>query len=143
MNNLQHNVFKDVFDSEAVAVSGTANSTGIDTNGLGDSVFVLIPTATDGAASVVKVQDSPDNSTWADVTGATLSTLPSATDDDKRFAIFVSRAGTAHDRYLRLVYTQSGAGATGATLTAFAMFETPNTIPDSATEFGIESYVIV
>lgn len=141
MNALQHIVFKDVFDSEAVAVSGTANSTGIDTAGLGDAVFVVVPTAIDGAATEIVVQDSPDNSTWTD-TESTLATFPGASDDDSRYVLFVSKAGTAHDRYLRLSYTQGGAGSAGATLTAFAMFYSPNEIPDTAALRGVAAQVI-
>lgn len=141
MNALQDLVFKDVFDSQVVATSATEASSGVDSIGLGDAMFVVIPTDLDGAATVVKVQDSPDNSTWADVTGATLGTVPGATDDDKRFALFVSKAGTAHDRYLRLSYTQSGTGS--STVTAFAMFANPSEIPNSVAERGVEAEVIV
>ena len=140
MNMLQDLVSKDVFAEESVSTSATSNSSGIDTLGLGDALFVVIPTTLDGAPTAVKVQDSPDNSAWADVSGAALSDFPGASDDGKRYAIFVSKAGTAHDRYLRLVYTQGGSGS--STVTATAFFSNANEQPNSATDRGYEAEAI-
>jgi hypothetical protein len=85
----------------------------------------------------VKVQDSADGSTdWQDVDNAALSTLPGASDDGKLFAIIVTKRGTAHRRYLRLVYTQSGTGA--STVDALAIHSRADEFPASASDAGLE-----
>lgn len=78
----------------AVVQSLKANSYGISTQE-GASVatsqyhrvlmLVNVGTAAGSSSWVVKLQDSDDNSTWTDVSGATTGTLRESTGDDEQF----------------------------------------------------------
>ena len=91
--------------------NGSAIPSIVDTNGYGFANFILTNGLVAAAATVCKVQESDDMSTWGDITGAALtgSALPAAADSLKAYAIPVNLLG-GRKRYLKLVYT-SGAGA--------------------------------
>lgn len=104
----------------AVRTNGTVNGTTVDTVTGGTSfraamLIVLTGTMTDGTAAV-KLQDSDDGSTWADVAadqvqGSAIS-IPSTGDD----SVF-EQGYLGSRRYLRAVVTTSGA-TSGGTLGA-------------------------
>lgn len=142
LNTLQSLVFAQFASAETVATSATFNSSAVDTQGKGDLIVVIEPTATTGAASAVKLQESDDGSTgWADISGAALTTLPSGTDDGKYFGILLTKQGTAHKRYVRLVWTQSGTGS--STINATGAFSHPQEFPSSAADAGFDGGLVI
>lgn len=140
-NALQGLTFGAVFSAEAVSSGATANSSSVDTLPGGDTLFLLIPTAIANVATVVKVQESDDDSTWSDVSGAALTTLPGNTDDGKLFGILVTRGKTAHKRYLRLVYTHGGSGS--ATLVALAIHDVRDVFPADGAAAGFDGSLVL
>jgi len=105
------------------SVNGTStNGTAIDTAGA--SAY----TALDG----VKLQESDDNSTWVDITGAAF-TAPTDTDDNKMWACFVEKSG-ARQRYVRVV---SDPGAAATLFAAVIILECLEQSPNTATEAGL------
>lgn len=133
MNHLQRIKTTKVFTNQAIAGGATQVSAAVNTVGMGDIQFFGVATASAGAATAVKVQQSADGSTgWTDVTNAALTTFPAAAG--KQFAIYVSRSGTGHKQYLRLAWTQ-GAGA-AATVTAYAFALPNNEGPATAAQRG-------
>lgn len=70
-------------------------------------------TLVDGGSWVVKLQDSADNSSWADVTGGAFAALTGAGSQR-----LVSAAGATLRRYVRYVATRTG-GSAGNGITFF------------------------
>lgn len=133
MNHLQRIKKTELFINQAVAGAATETSAALNTEGMGDIEFFGVATASAGAATSVKVEQSADGSTsWTDVTDAALATFPAAAGD--RFSIYVSRSGTGHQQYLRLSWTQSAGNA--ATVTAYAFALPNNEAPITAVERG-------
>jgi len=102
----------------AINSNTTTNHTSVDTSTMLGVMFVYrVLVRTDGTYAV-KLQHSPDNSTWADVaadqyvaTGGTFSTT----------AVGVSQLGcTGVDRYVRVVTTSTSV-TTGATVEVTAI----------------------
>lgn len=100
--------------------------------------------ATDIAMTVLKVQESDTSgSGFADVTGlvfgtstntaGSVSTLPSATDDNKFFAFEIDLRG--RKRYLDLNATM-GDGTVGGFFVAWAVLERAEEMPNSASDRG-------
>jgi len=80
----------------------------------------------------VKLQESDDNSTWVDITGAAF-TAPTDTDDNKMWACFVEKSG-ARQRYVRVV---SDPGAAATLFAAVIILECLEQSPNTATEAGL------
>lgn len=82
---------------------GTVNGAGLNTQGYSEAMVVL---ATGLAAATgtldVKIQDSADNSAWADVTGAAFAQL-TATDDNVVKIARLKLDGNGIRRYIRAV----------------------------------------
>jgi len=81
--------------------AGTVNGPGIDRVGFEEALVVVNSGAngTSGTADV-KVQESDDNSTWADVAGAAFAQITEANDN----TVYVGRLNlVVRKRYLRLV----------------------------------------
>lgn len=117
----------------------------IDTLGFRFVTIVVLLGALDIAVAAFKLResDADDMSGAADVDGADFSadgTLPSATDDNKLYAIQVNTAG--RKRYLDLTLT-GGNGTAGTYATAFAILEDAQEVPDSADERGFAQELIV
>ena len=79
-----------MFDSKPIASihpqsvgAATTNGAGVDASGFSAVFGAFFIGATDGAMTTLKVQESDDNSTWTDVSGASFTTLPGAIDDNK------------------------------------------------------------
>jgi len=73
---------------------------------LGYSILVILAAGTCGGTVDVKLQDSPDNITWTDVTGGAFATVTPANDET---AYELAYAGSK--RYLRAVATVAGAAS--------------------------------
>lgn len=107
------------------AITGIA----IDTKGCGYCEVILELGATDIAMTVLKLEESDDNSTWVDVTGATFDggkntdggtlALPSATDDGQTIVFQVNCGAGLRRRYLRVAGT-FGNGTVGGYMSGSA-----------------------
>jgi hypothetical protein len=81
--------------------AGTVNGPGIDRLGF-EEALVVVNSGANGAGGTVnvKVQESDDNSTWADVAGAAFAQITEANDN----TVYVGRLNlVSRKRYLRLV----------------------------------------
>lgn len=103
--------------------NGAMTSYACDTKGFDYATVIIALGATDIAMTALKLQESDDNSAYSDVAGTifgtstlpaidggTVSTLPTATDDEGMFAIFVNLKG--RKRYLKVV-ANAGDGIVG------------------------------
>lgn len=101
---------KNVQSIPAQSVSGTVNGTGVDTAGY-DEAIVVFDCGTIAATGTldVKVQDSADNSSFADLSGAVFTQCTPSND----IAMYVGRirCDGGVRRYLRAVATQATAAA--------------------------------
>lgn len=118
----------------------------IDTLGWSFCTIFAVVGATTGALSVLKVQHSSDDSSYADLTGSTPTTLPGATDDNKIWCVWHLPIGrttptntTAIKRYLKVQMTENNTG-TGI-YGAYAILSKGDQGPSSAAEAGA-TYVI-
>jgi hypothetical protein len=107
------------------AKTTTANGTGVDLAGFSAAVvLVTVGTRTDGT-HVLKIQESDDNSTWADVAAADQSgSFPADVTSNTPIEV----GYTGRKRYLRVVTTISGA-STGAVYGATVIKVLPRTLP--------------
>lgn len=112
------------------AKTATATGTGVDTSTF-ESVAVIIDSGawTDGSHTP-KLQDSADNSTFADVTAANLDgTFTAITSSGTASQVYkVGYKGA--QRYVRAVVTVSGA-TTGAVYGAAIVLSDPHVVPAS------------
>jgi len=109
-------------DSSTSAGTSTVNSQSVDMESDGgfDEVTFAVEFETAAADNVAKLQSSPDNSTWTDINGATISTVD--TDDKvQRLNSFRPQA-----RYVRLVATRGTSTVLG---TILAVLSRPRTAP--------------
>lgn len=144
MNALQDTKFVAVTPPAAIKDNASYTTASIDTKGWDYCTIIVQLGATDIAMAALKVQDSPDDITFADVDGldtdgdadhqGDVAALPSATDDDK-FVIFEIDCRYV-DRYLDLVAT-AGDGAAGTFLSALAILSRGKDSPVSASERGV------
>lgn len=98
----------------AATLTGATNSSALDTLDGNFAVIDVAIGAITGAMTALKLQESDDNSTWADVSGdypgdfsaasdGQAAALPGDADDNKMVAIFVDCRG--RKRYLRVTLT--------------------------------------
>lgn len=107
----------------------------VDTKGFNVVRFVLSVGATTGAISVFKVQGSATSGgSFSDISGATLATLPGATDDGNRYSIEINLRDASVPRYMKVVLTENntGTGIYGVD----AILGDPAIAPNSATDRG-------
>lgn len=128
----------------AIKDNASFATTAVDTIGFGWVTFYISLGATDIALAALKLQESNDSgmSGATDVSGgdySVSSTLPSANDDNKIFAIHVDCRGKK--RYLDLVLT-AGDGATGTFASVLAILGRPQISPSSATDRGLGGELI-
>ena len=107
----------------------------IDTVGMsgGDLAIIVTFGATAGNFTVLKVQESDDNSSFSDVTGCVVGTstdidggatdLPDGTNDDAGTYLFHIALTESRKRYLKVVATED---STGASLFSVVGIVTPN-----------------
>jgi len=102
-------------DHGVVAVSGasaaTKTSAALDTKGMEQAVCILHTGTIEATGTLdVKIEHSPDNSAWADLTGAAFSQKLAA-DDDLTFYGIIKCNQVGVDRYLRISATAAVADA--------------------------------
>jgi hypothetical protein len=125
----------------AAAVTAT-----IDTKGFSKARFMVYLGALDIAMTAFKLQHSDDSgmSGAADISGADFSvsplTLPSASDDNHFFAIYVDLRGKK--RYMDLSLTL-GDGAAGSFITSWVDLYGAAEAPDTAAERGLTQQALV
>lgn len=98
---------KALFSIRPVTGTATANGTGVDTVGYDNGMVVLEVGVVSGTAPTlnVKIQESDDNSSFTDVTGATFTQV-TATGNSQ--VLRLSNLNTTRKRYLRAVATIAG-----------------------------------
>lgn len=146
MNHLQNLKFTAVTPPGAIVDDAAFTTTTYDSKGVDEFAFIIHLGATDIAVAALKLTESDDSgmSGATDVSGADFSvsplTLPSATDDNKFFAVFV-KAGRNRKRYFDLTFT-AGNGSTGTYATVFVV-AVPSIRPDTAAERGLSQQALV
>ena len=143
MNQMQQTKVVSIVRPAAIVNNTSHTTASVDTNGWDYATIIVDLGATDIALTALKVQESDDDSSYADVTGlvfgtsntiaGSASTLPSATDDNKFFVFDVDLRG--RKRYLDLVSTV-GNGSTGAYLSAICILSKGKDGPVTAAERG-------
>jgi hypothetical protein len=139
----QHTKLVSITPPGAIVDNASLTTASVDTNGWDYAKITVYLGATDIAMTALKVQESDDDSSYADVTGlvfgtsnniaGSASTLPSATDDNKFFVFDIDLRG--RKRYLDLVAT-CGDGAAGTYITAWAELSRGKDGPTTAAERG-------
>lgn len=106
MRKLFDNV-KASYSHRPVTATASANGTGVDTQGYSDAMVVLEVGTVSGTTPTlnVKIQESDDNSSFSDVTGATFTQV-SATGSSQ--VLRVTELNLVRKRYLRAVATIAG-----------------------------------
>ncbi len=135
MRNLQNcRVFN---HSAPISLTNTTSAVTnvIDTVGMngGDLLIIVSLGVTNGNFTALKVQESDDNSSYADVTGCVVATstdidgaatdLPDGTDDDAGTYLFQIALTHTRKRYFKVVATEDN---TGASLISVVGVVTPN-----------------
>jgi len=124
-----------------------ANNTYFDTQGLsallvlfivGDLDAAVGSTAEDAAPKIEECDTS--GGTYADITGAALSAVIGATDDNKLYGIFLDLAKT-HKRYVRVNAPHAGDGTNGANMAIIALGFPADTLPSNAAGMGLAELV--
>jgi hypothetical protein len=146
MQNMQNVKTVGITPPAAIIDNAAATTATVDTKGFTKARFMVYLGALDIAMSAFKLQQSDDSgmSGAADVSGADFSvsplTLPSASDDNHFFAIYVDLRGKK--RYMDLSLTL-GDGAAGSFITAWVDLYGANETPDTATERGLTQQAFV
>ena len=150
MINAMDNKVVTITPPEAIRDNSSWVTASIDTKGFNWCDIFIHLGALDIAMTVLKLQHSNTDGSYADVTGADFSSgtlsdgaaaaLPSATDDNKFFAIRMDLRNVK--RFLDLVAT-IGDGATGGFLVAWAVLSRAAESPDTMAERGITGEIIV
>lgn len=103
---------KALFTIRPVTATTTQTGTGVDTLGYNSAMVVLEVGAVSGTTPTldVKIQDSADNSAFADVTGLTFTQVTTSNNSQtlRIEGLNSSYTGTARRRYLRAVGTIAG-----------------------------------
>lgn len=117
----------------------------IDTLGAGYCEVIIELGATDIAMTVLKMQESDDNSAWSDISGATFDggkntdggtlALPSATDDGQTIVFQVDCGAGLRKRYLKVVGT-FGNGSAGGYIAGSARLSQLAVVPSVDTELA-------
>jgi hypothetical protein len=107
----------------------SANGTGVDLQGYQGAVAVFNAQAWTDGSHAMKLQDSADNSNFADVDSSLLDgTAPTVTAAGAQLA--VTRVGyLGNKRYIRAVQTVTGSPSTGAIIGALIVRTQPRKAP--------------
>lgn len=151
MVGIQSTKIVSVCPPAVISDNAALTTASVDTKGWKHCRFVAYLGATDIAFAGMKVQESDDDSSYADVTGAIFGTstntagatsaVPSATDDNKFFFVDIALTG-ARKRYLDFVAT-TGDGAAGTYVAIFAILSRPEEAPNTASEEGADEILRV
>lgn len=120
--------------------NASATSLEIDTRGFNHVTYVLTVGATTGAISAFKVQGAPTTGgAQADISGATLATLPGATSDGGVYAIHIDLTDKSINQFQEVVLTEdnTGTGVYGVV----AILSRNQNPADSATDRGFAAEV--
>lgn len=121
--------------------NASATPVEIDVTGYNHVTYVLSVGATTGAISVFKVRGAETaGGSLADISGATLSTLPGATDDGKLYAIHIDLTDKSIRQFHKVTLTEDNTGTGIYGVTAILSRQSGNT-PDSATDRGFAAEV--
>jgi hypothetical protein len=122
----------------------------IDTLGYDYAELIVLLGSTDIAMAALKVQESDDDSNYADVTGLVFGTsdniagstsaLPTADDDNKVEAFWIDLR--PRKRYLKIIAT-AGNGSNGTYLAAAARLSRAKEAPATAAEAGCDEILRV
>ena len=144
MNDLQNLKAINVTPPAAIVDNAAFTTASVDTKDVESALFVASFGAMDIAATVFKLRESDDDSSYADVSGADFSvsplTLPSATSDNTIFGVYV-KCGGARKRYLDLSVT-GGDGTAGTYLSVLCLL-LPKVSPTTASGRGLAQQAIV
>jgi hypothetical protein len=149
-NPLQSVKFVNVTPPAAILDNASATTNSVNTEGFSYATFLVELGATDIALTALKLQESDTDGSYGDVTGAifgtsalpdgTTSTLPSATDDNKIYAIYVDLKG--RKKYLDMVITV-GDGTAGGYVACQCILSGADVQPHTATGLGLGQYLVV
>lgn len=121
--------------------NASATAIEVDAGEFTHATFELTVGATTGAISVFKIQDSATSGgSFSDVSGASLATLPGATDDNKVYAIHLPLAGV--EQFLEVVLTEDNTG-TGIYGVNCRLSRVSGGTPSSASERGYAAELFV
>ena len=107
INTVYDNV-KALFSIRPVTATATQTGTGVDTLGYGGDAMVTLEVGTVSGTSPtlnVKIQESDDNSSFSDITGATFTQV-TATGNSQ--VLRITNLNSTRKRYLRAVGTIAG-----------------------------------
>ncbi len=145
MKPLQNCKFINVTPPAAIVDNAAFTTASVDTRGWSECAFIVSLGALDIAVAAMKLRESDDDSTYADVSGADFSvsplTLPAATDDNLLFGIFV-KCGGSRKRYLDLSLTGAD-GAAGSYASVIAILSQGEQAPNTAALRGLSQQAIV
>lgn len=135
-----------LYQPQAIAAAGAVTTTEIDTLGYNYLELALLLGATDGILTTCKLSESDTTAAGTggtDITGlifgtstnsaGSVSTAPSATDDNKVFLFNVDLKGRKRFLYLQVVV---GASSNGAYLAAVARLSRASTAPSIAAGYN-------
>ena len=138
---LQKFTVHNFFGGQAIVDNASYSSTVLDMQGSDGAAIYIRLGATDIALTALKVQESDtitDSTTLASATDIPLAdfsvaplTLPSATDDNKWYGVYIPNVGN-RKRYWNVLCTV-GNGSLGGYVTAHALYgkiEVPNTMTE-------------
>lgn len=115
-------------ESQAVSGSSAVNGSGVDTKNYRDGMAVIRSGAVAGSPSSFtvdgKVQDSADNSSFADVTGLTFTQIVAASTSRLLRLNFMGD----YRRYLRIVVTPAFTGGTSPSVQMFGFILLGNAV---------------
>jgi hypothetical protein len=146
MNSLQNCKFVNVTPPAAIVNNAAFTTATVDTKGWRKVTFLVILGALDIALSALKLQQSDDSGMAgaADISGADFSvsplTLPSATDDNKLFMIYVDTRGKKGIRTCRSRWATARPAASSCVI---AILHDGETVPSTATLRGLSQQAVV
>lgn len=121
--------------ADSLAASGTETGGSVDTRGAKMAMAFFDYADSDTTLTALKVQESDDDSTWSDITGASFSgdDLPGATDDSNVWGGFLDLRNKK--RYIRWVATASATGTAGEICAGFVLSRLDDA-PVAAADYG-------
>lgn len=121
------------------SINGTDTYTSaMDTAGMSEiCVLFMYGVSTAAMDNLALYECETSGGTYTAVTGGGFSVMPSATDDNKCYAVYVKIG--AHARYLKLRVDPGAA----ATLVGVVGIGLPNITPNTATERGLADQIIL
>lgn len=118
--------------------NATATPVEIDVTGYGHVTYILQVGASAGVVDSFKVQSAPTaGGSLTDITGATLTTLPGASDDGKAYAIHIDLTDKSIGQFHKVDLSEDNTGA--ALVSVTAILSRANNPATSASERGFEA----